>query len=104
MSLQELYKDRRLYASTYKLFKDKYENREDKENLYVVGVTEAEFTKIIMNEFLGENWYVADPLSNTQVLECALYDILSTHSPKFKDKGELHHDIYRAKRKFREDR
>lgn len=41
---------------------EKYEKREDKENMFGVGITDREFRQFIIDYLLGEDWYVADPL------------------------------------------
>lgn len=64
--------------------KEKYDNREDKDNIFGVGITDAEFRKFAIDYLLGENWYVVDPLGQTQVNEIALAEILSKYSKRFK--------------------
>ena len=41
---------------------DKYNNREDKDNIFGVGVTDVEFRHFIVDYLLGSDWYVVDPL------------------------------------------
>ena len=57
--------------------KKKYDNREDKDNMFGVGITDAEFRKFAIDYLLGEDWFVVDPLGQTQVNEIALAEILS---------------------------
>lgn len=64
--------------------KKKYDNREDKDNMFGVGITDAEFRKFAIDYLLGEDWHVTDPLSQTQVNEIALGTILSKYSERFK--------------------
>ena len=64
--------------------KEKYDNREDKDNIFCVGITDAEFRKFAIDYLLGEDWYVVDPLGQTQVNEMALAEILSKYSKRFK--------------------
>ena len=64
--------------------KKKYENREDKDNMFGVGITDAEFRKFAIEYLLGEDWYVTDSLGQTQVNEIALAEILSKYSKRFK--------------------
>lgn len=64
--------------------KKKYDNREDKDNIFGVGVTDAEFRRFVIDYLLGEDWYVTDPLVQTQVNEIALATILSKYSKRFK--------------------
>ncbi len=63
---------------------ERYENREDKGNIFCVGVSDAEFRRFIINYLLGENWYVVDPLGQTQINEIALYEILEKYSKRYR--------------------
>lgn len=62
----------------------KYSEREDKDNIFGVGISDAEFRRFIIHYLLGENWYVVDPLSQTQVNEIALYNILEKYSKRYR--------------------
>ena len=64
--------------------KEKYANRKDKNNIFGVGITDAEFRKFAIDYLLGEDWYIVDPLGQTQVNEIALAEILSKYSKRFK--------------------
>ena len=64
--------------------KEKYANREDKDNIFGVGITDADFRKFAIDYLLGEDWYVVDSLGQTQVNEIALAEILSKYSKRFK--------------------
>ena len=64
--------------------KEKYDNREDKDNMFGVGVSDTEFRAFIIYYLLGENWYVVDPLGQTQINEVALYDILQKYSKRYR--------------------
>lgn len=63
---------------------ERYKNREDKDNIFGVGISDAEFRKFAIDYLLGEDWYVVDPLGQTQVNEIALATILSKYSKRFK--------------------
>ena len=63
---------------------EKYEQREDKDNMYGVGISDAEFRKFIIQYLLGEGWYVVDPLGQTQINEIALLRILEKYSRKYR--------------------
>ena len=63
---------------------ERYKNREDKGNMFGVGVSDAEFRKFVINYLLGEDWYIADPLSQTQINEVALHEILKKHSKRYR--------------------
>ena len=63
---------------------EKYEQREDKDNMYGVGISDAEFRTFIIQYLLGEGWYVVDPLGQTQINEIALLRILEKYSRKYR--------------------
>lgn len=60
------------------------QQEKDKENIYGVGMSDAEFRHFIIQYLLPENWYVVDPIGQTQVNEIAIYEILARHSKKFR--------------------
>ena len=62
----------------------RYANRPDKDNIFGVGISDAEFRHFIINYLLGEDWYVVDPLGQTQINEIALYEILEKYSKRYK--------------------
>ena len=64
--------------------KEKYDKREDKGNIFGVGITDAEFVHFAIKYLLGENWYVVDPLGKNQINEIALYEILEKYSKRYK--------------------
>ena len=63
---------------------ERYKNREDKDNIFGVGISDAEFRHFIINYLLGEDWYVVDPLGQTQVNEIALNTILKKYSKQYR--------------------
>ena len=63
---------------------ERYKNREDKDNIFGVGVSDAEFRAFIIDYLLGEDWYVVDPLGQIQINEIALYEILKKYSKRYK--------------------
>jgi hypothetical protein len=63
---------------------ERYKNREDKGNIFGVGVSDAEFRQFIINYLLGEDWYVVDPLGQTQINEIALYEIFEKYSKRYR--------------------
>ena len=63
---------------------ERYKNREDKDNIFGVGVSDSEFRQFIIDYLLGKDWYVVDPLGQTQINEIALYEILEKHSKQFR--------------------
>jgi hypothetical protein len=67
-----------------KFMDEQYKNREDKDNLYGVGISDAGFRKFIIDYLLGEDWYVVDPIGQTQINEIALYEILEKYSKRYR--------------------
>lgn len=67
----------------------KYSNREDKDNIFGVGVTDAEFRHFIIDYLLGSDWYVVDPLGQTQINEIALNDILNKYSKRYRKERKI---------------
>lgn len=63
---------------------DKYARREDKDNIYSVGISDAEFRTFIIDYLLGEDWYVVDPIGQTQINEIALERILEKYSRRYR--------------------
>ena len=63
---------------------DRYKNRKDKDNIYGVGISDAEFRQFMIDYILGEDWYVADPLGQNQINEIALDLILVKCSRKYR--------------------
>ena len=64
--------------------KERYKHRYDKDNIFGVGVSDAEFRAFIIDYLLGEDWYVVDPLGQKQINEIALYKILKKHSKRYR--------------------
>ena len=82
-------------------FMDKrYKNRENKDNIFVIGVSDAEFRAFIIDYLLGEDWYVVNPLGQTQINEIALHVILEKYSKRYRKE----HKKYNEKNKNRKRR
>lgn len=73
---------------------EKYDNREDKDNIFGVGISDAEFRRFVIEYLLGEDWYVVDPLGRDQINEIALFEILEKYSKRFR----------REKKEFRREK
>ena len=56
-------------------FNKKYSERKDKDNIYGVGMSDAEFRHFIIEYLLPEGWCVTDPLGQSQINEIAIYEI-----------------------------
>lgn len=82
MSYYDLYNKKKMYKLTFDYFKKKYDTREDKDNMFGVGMSDREFVVFIIKELLGEYWCVADPLTHCQATERAFLEILEKYSPK----------------------
>lgn len=65
-------------------FKKRYRERADKDNIYGVGMSDAEFRHFIIEYLLPEDWCVTDPIGQSQINEIAIYEILEKHSKKFR--------------------
>ena len=79
--------------SVFDYFDEKYNNREDKNNLYGVGICDANFRHFIINYLLGDDWYVTDPISQEQVNEIALCEILKKYSKRFRKEFKKHKKV-----------
>ena len=77
---------------------EKEKNREDKDNIYCIGISEREFINFSIKYLLGDDWYVTDPLGYNQIIQVALEEILDKYSKKFKKEIENHHNSLSKKR------
>lgn len=75
----------------FEFLKEKYDNREDKDNIFGVGISDSEFRKFIIDYILGEGWYVVDPISQTQINEIALHEILEKYSKRYRKERKAYH-------------
>ena len=64
------------------MMEDKYKNRKDPENVFPVGITDAEFRKAIIDIFCGVDWFISYPASQTQVNEEAIETIIESITNK----------------------
>lgn len=76
--------------SVFDYFDEKYKNREDKNNMCGVGISDSDFRHFIINYLLGDDWYVTDPISQEQVNEIALCEILKKYSKRFRKEYKKH--------------
>ena len=67
---------------------EKYDNREDKDNMFGVGITDREFVAYSIEYLLGRDWFVVDPLGRNLINEIALYEILERYSKRFRKEKE----------------
>ena len=63
---------------------ERYKTRKDKNNIFPVGISDAEFREFIIDYLLGRDWYVIDPLSTPQTNEIALGEILKKYSKEYR--------------------
>lgn len=57
-------------------FNKKYRERADKDNIYGVGMSDAEFRHFIIEYLLPEGWCVTDPIGQSQINELAIMKFL----------------------------
>jgi len=69
--------------------KKKYDEREDKGNMFGIGISDKEFVDFAIEYLLGPDWHVADPLGRTQINEIALKQILEKHSNRYNKERRL---------------
>ena len=63
---------------------EKEKNRKDKDNIFCTGISDREFINFAIKYLLGNDWYVIDPLGDSQIIQIALEEILKKYSKKFK--------------------
>ena len=68
---------------------DKYKNREDKNNMFGVGISDREFVRFAIDYLLGEDWYVVDPLGHDQINEIAIEQILEKYSKRYREEKQI---------------
>lgn len=73
-----------IYDTLTSYMSRKYAMRQDRDNIFGVGITDAEFRTFIIDYLLGKEWYVVDPLGQTQINEMALYEILKKYSKQYR--------------------
>lgn len=69
---------------------EKYRTREDKDNIFGVGISDKEFIHFTIQYLLGEDWRVDDPIGVTQVNEIALLDLLRKYSKAYRKEEKLY--------------
>lgn len=69
---------------------EKYKNRSDPENIYGVGISYVQFRDFIIDYLLGPDWYVVDPIGQTQINEIALLEILEKYSKRYRKERKQH--------------
>lgn len=57
----------------------KYRDHDDLDNFYPTSMTDSDFIKIITEYFLGEKFYIADPLPPGQANVIIAYEIISNN-------------------------
>lgn len=77
--------------------RNKQAQREDKDNIFCTGITDAEFIKFAIKYLLGDDWYVVDPLGYSQIIQLALEDILFKYSKQFKKEYKQFKKEYKKK-------
>lgn len=91
----------------------KYSEREDKDNIFGVGISDAEFRELIIEYLLEDDWYAISPMGQKQVNEIALYEILEKHSKRYRKekkeakkmtKEKVIRNLKYTKEKYKDDR
>lgn len=83
----------------------KYANREYKDNIFPVGITDGEFVEWAIRILLGDDWYIAFPVSQNQVNELAMEDIIFHKcGMEAKDRKEKENGKQRADQQSQEKR
>lgn len=74
---------------------ERYKTRKDKNNIFPVGISDAEFREFIIDYLLGRDWYVVDPLSTPQTNEIALEKILKKYSKEYRKEVKRYENMER---------
>lgn len=61
----------------------KYDERNDKDNMCCVGITDIELKHFLIKYLLGDDYCVVDPIGETQVNTVILIDILRKYSTAY---------------------
>lgn len=64
-------------AEFLKKLRSKYQDHDNPENIYPASMTDAEFVQLITDYFLGEFYYIGDPVSHGQANVIVAYEIIS---------------------------
>lgn len=63
---------------------ERYKTRKDTNNIFPVGISDAEFREFIIDYLLGHDWYAVAPCSTPQTNEIALEEILKKYSKEYR--------------------
>lgn len=55
----------------------------ESENIYPESMTDREFVQIMLDYFLGEDYYIADPLGHGQINTIVACEIISKYYSKY---------------------
>ena len=64
-----------------KMIENKY--MYESENIYPESMTDREFVQIMKDYFLGEDYYIADPLGHGQINTIIAHEIISRYFSKY---------------------
>lgn len=73
-AMEEIYGDDKINSPLLNLSKE-----DEDTNLYLSGMTDREFRDVMIRYFLGDNYYIVDPISDTQVTTIAAYEIIKNN-------------------------
>lgn len=74
---------------------ERYKTRQDKNNIFPVGISDAEFREFIIDYLLGHDWYVVSPCSTPQTNEIALGEILKKYSKEYRKEVKRYEKLER---------
>lgn len=70
-AIEEIYGDEKIISPLPNLSKE-----DGNTNLYLHGMNDREFRDVMIRYFLGDNYYIVDPVSDAQVTTIAAYEII----------------------------
>ena len=88
-------KDKPMDNTFTEFISEKYRTRKDENNIFPVGISDAEFREFIIDYLLGRDWYVVDPLSTPQTNEIALGKILKKYSKEYRKEVKRYENLER---------
>jgi len=88
-------KDKPMDNTYTEFINERYKTRQDKNNIFPVGISDAEFREFIIDYLLGHDWYVVSPCSTPQTNEIALEEILKKYSKEYRKEVKRYEKLER---------
>lgn len=88
------------YTSILDYMRAKYAARLDTDNIFCVGLTDAEFRAFIIRYLLSEDWAVTVHLGQEQINEAAIWEILEKYSHKYRAEKRRERKVEKLINKF----